>query len=138
MDAIGQVSLEGVQFSTDPQIYEPLNWDKRHSVHPGISGSLTIQDFGMIQKDNTLRLASGTAGYLDHTTVKALHVLYRTKGVTHTLSDWIGNEFEVFILSFAPVPTFVGSGEEVLYTYTMELHVLDITMLLGDAFFEAE
>lgn len=130
LDAIGHVTLGGTTFSTDPQVYEPANWEKRASVSLGIGGSVTIQDFGTFQKDNTLRLASGAAGFLDLDTVKSLHTKYRTKGAAYALTDWLGNEFTVFILDFKPVPTFIGD----LHTYEMSLQVTAISKLFGETY----
>lgn len=128
--ALGIVTLDGIQFTTDPQVYEPTNWDKRHSIHKGLGGAVTIQDFGTFQKDNTVRLASGSSGYLEESVVISLHTRFRTKGATFILTDWRDNEFTVFIRSFKPVPTFFAS----LYTYTMELQVTVITKLFGVTF----
>ncbi len=125
--ARGTVYLGGLRFTTDPQTYAPLTWRKRQSVHPGLDGAMTIQDFGVHAKDNTVRLASGSAGYLERSLVVSLHALYRTKGATYTLTDWAGNEFTVFIRDFQADPTFIGT----LWTYTMELHVLAIAKLFG-------
>ena len=132
---IGKVILGGLTLDTDPQIYEPLNWEKRHSVLPGIQGAVTIQDFGHFAKDNTLRLASGRTGYLNQSKVAAIHDAFRTKAATFTLTDWIGNEFTVFIREFRPVPTFIGIDDtDNLFTYTMELQVVVITKLFGAVF----
>ncbi len=128
--AIGTVFLGGIQFTTDPQIYNPLIWEKRHSVLQGIEGSVTIQDFGTFQKDDTLRLGSGSAGYLEESVVELLHGAFRTRGGSFTLIDWRDNEFTVFITSFEPVPTFLGS----LYTYSMGLQVRTIVKLFGTVF----
>jgi len=78
-------------------------------------------------KDNVVRLQSGDRQYMEQGLVEALHARYRTKGATYTLTDWIGNQFTVFILSFIPKPTFLGT----LWTYSMELRVLGITKLFG-------
>lgn len=128
--AIGTVFLGGIKFTTDPQIYNPMVWEKRHRVHKGLEGAVTIQDFGTFQKDNTVRLGSGTAGYLEESVVDSLHGAYRTRGAVFTLTDWRDNEFTVFITRFEPVPTFIGS----LYTYDMELQVTAIAKLFGVVF----
>ena len=132
---LGKVILGGLTLDTDPQVYEPLNWEKRHSILPGLQGAVTIQDFGHFAKDNMLRLASGRSGYLNQSKVEAIHIAFRTKGATFTLTDWIDNEFTVFITSFRPVPTFLGESlTDNLFTYTMELRVAGITKLLGTPF----
>lgn len=128
--AIGTVFLGGIQFTTDPQIYNPTVWPKRFRVHKGLEGSVTIQDFGTFQKDNTVRLGSGAAGYLEETVVELLHGAFRTRGGSFTLTDWRDNEFTVFITRFEPVPTFLAS----LYTYDMELQVIAIAKLFGTVF----
>lgn len=128
--ALGVVTLGGIQFTTDPQIYNPMAWPKRFRVHKGLEGSVTIQDFGTFQKDNMVRLGSGATGYLEETVVESLHGFFRTRGATFTLTDWRDNEFTVFITRFEPVPTFIAS----LYTYDMELQVRVITKLFGTVF----
>lgn len=132
---IGKVTLGGITFDTDPQVYEPLNWEKRHSVLPGLQGAVTIQDFGHFAKDNTITLASGRSGYLNQSKVEAIHTAFRTKAAVFTLTDWIGNEFTVFIREFRPVPTFIGiDNTDNLFTYTMLLQVTVITKLFGAVF----
>ena len=131
----GKVFLDGVQFDTDPQIYEPTNWAKRHSITPGIGGTVTIQDFGHFAKDNMVRLSSGPTGYLNQATVIALHARFRSKALVFSLTDWMDNEYTVFIVSFRPVATFIGeSDSDNLFTYEMELRVTAITKLFGAIF----
>jgi hypothetical protein len=125
--AIGKVYLGGVQFTTDPQDYRPFTWPKRASIHPGVQGAFTIQDFGLWKKDNLVVLGSGGAGYMEELVVKSLHTKYQTRGATYTLTDWMGNEYTCWIEDFQPVPTFQGT----LYTYTMQLRVLNIVKLWG-------
>ncbi len=132
---IGRIVLDGVTFDTDPQTYEPLNWRKRQTVLRGISGSVTIQDFGTFKKDNTIRLVSGATGFLNQSTVATFHTKFRTKAATFTLTDWLDNEFSVFIMDFRPVATFIGLDDsDNLFTYSMDLQVLDIVKLFGAAF----
>lgn len=134
----GSVTLGGTQFSTDPEPYEPLNWAKRHTVHMAIGGAVTIQDFGTFMRDNTLRLGSGKERFMEESVMTALHTKYRARGVTYSFTDWLGNSFTVFIKSFVPVPWKKGGdvpgGTLSLYTYTMDLHVLVITNLIGVAY----
>jgi hypothetical protein len=134
LTARGTVTLGSVQFTTDPGIYEPFNWKKRMSKHPGLQGAMTIQDFGRFAKDLTIRLGSGgqngSQQYLEQAAVVALDGYYAAKGVTYTLTDWLGNEFTVFIEEFRPVPTFLGS----LFTYEMSLHVLGIAKLFNSTY----
>lgn len=134
----GGITLDGVQFNTDPVTYEPVNWEKRYAKLMAIGGALTIQDFGVFKRDNTLRLASGERNPLEESVVTQLHTRWRTKGATYALSDWLGNAFTVFIEKFVPVPlkkgrdaSVAGGGTISLYSYSMDLHVLQITTLLG-------
>jgi hypothetical protein len=133
LTAIGKITLGGVQLSTDPETYEPLLWEKRYSVQSGLNGALTIQDFGTFKKDNRIRLVSGASQFLDQATVAALHAKFRERGASFTLTDWIGNEFTVFIAAFRPVPTFLDD----LWTYDLELVVINIVKLFGAVYTEA-
>jgi len=128
--ANGTVYLGGTQFTTDPQVYQPLQWKKRATVHKGIQGAVTVQDFGTFAKDNRLTLASGPSGFLEKSVVEDLHAKYRTKGATYSLTDWFGNSFTVFIVDFDPEP----ARARTLFRYTMTLQVLGITTLLGTAY----
>ena len=135
----GAVRLDGVQFSTDPAVYEPLNWAKRFSIHPTLGGKVVIQDFGTFQKDNSLKLGSGPYNPLDDPVVQAIHTRYRTRGTSYSLTDWLNNQFTVFIKNFDPVPLKQGSDETglntvSLYTYVLDLHVVAIVKLFGNAF----
>src|SRR5215510_1723554 len=135
---VGGVFLDGVQFTTDPLTYEPMNWEKRYSVTPAIGGKVTIQDFGTFMKDNTVRLGSGQTNVLNESTVIALHTRFRTRGMLYTFTDWLGNSFGVFIKMFVPFPVKKGRDPagvvSTVYSYSMELHVLQITSLLGVAY----
>jgi hypothetical protein len=126
---IGGISIGGVQLSTDPEIYEPLNWQKRYSIHQAIGGALTIQDFGLKMKDNTIKLATSTGQYLDTATVQSLHAQYQTRGATFAFVDWMGNNMTVFWESFIPIIHRPG-----LYRYKADLHVLSISQLWGQAY----
>jgi len=128
--AIGNVSLDGVTFPTDPETYEPLNWKKRANVRSGLGGAKTIQDFGTFQKDNTLRLESGSQQFVDLTWVNVMHAKFRARGVTYTLLDWLGNEFVVFITEFIPIPT----KNDDLWTFRMSLQVLSIPSLFSTTY----
>lgn len=138
LPTVGGVFLDGVQFTTDPVTYEPMNWDKRMSVTQAIGGKVTVQDFGMFMKDNTVRLASAQTNVLNESTVIELHNRHRTRGLVYTFTDWLGNSFGVFIKSFVPIPVKKGRDTagvvSVVYSYTMELQVLSITQLLGVAY----
>ena len=127
--AIGNVSLDGVTFSTDPKTYEPLNWRKRANVRRGLGGAVTIQDFGTFAKDNTLNLESG-GQFVDQDFITSMHAKFRARGATYTLLDWLGNEFVVFITEFIPIPTFNGD----LWNYRMTLQVLSIPSLFSTTY----
>lgn len=128
--ARGLISIGGVQLTTDPETYEAFNWPKRWSKHPGIAGATVIQDFGRFARDLVLRLVSGRSQFLHEDVVKAIQTAHGTKGALYALTDWMGNEFDVYIADFTPVP----SGLPELYTYTLELHVWTITKLFGTSY----
>ena len=125
----GSVFLDGIQFSTNPAVYRPFEWKKRFSVHMAIGGLVTIQDFAAVQRDLMVRLQSGEGQFLDQATVIELHARFRTKGITYTLTDWLDNEFDVFIEEFVPDIFKID-----LYNYAMLLHVLTIVKLWGTAY----
>ena len=128
--ARGTVYLGGVQFTTDPAPYEAYQWPKRMSEHPVIGGSVIIQDFGVFQKDLTIALGSGATQFLEKSVIVSLDTMFRTKGATYTLTDWLGNEMTVYVAAFQPTATFLGT----LYTYTMTLRVRTITKLFGSTY----
>jgi hypothetical protein len=136
----GSVVLGGTQFSTDPSPYEPLNWAKRHSIQPVIGGGVVIQDFGTFMRDNTLKLGSGNERFMALDVVLALHTKFRAPGATYLFTDWLSNQFMVFIKAFVPVPFKMGGdglGNTVsLFTYTMDLQVTTILKLLGTPYSE--
>jgi len=123
---LSSVFLDGVQFSTDPKIYE-LNWQKRNSKHETIGGGKTIQDFGLFGRDMTLRLESADQQWLDQATVDALNARFVQRGVTFVFKDWVGTEAFVFMQVFDPQPTFIRD----IFNYRMELQVVTLTKLRG-------
>lgn len=127
--ARGTVYLGGKRFTTDPAVYE-RQWPKRISEHPGIGGSLTIQDFGRYAKDKVLTLQSDKNQLIEQSLVQDLDSMAGTKGASYVLTDWSGNQFTVFILTFDPKPTFLGT----LFGYTMRLRVLSISQLWGQTY----
>lgn len=135
---LGGVVLGGVTFSTDPDPYQNLNWKRRASRHMTIGGGAVIQDFGVVQVDNMLKLGSGNSRVLDDPTMQALHALYRTQGVAFPFTDWLGNAFTVFINDFVVWPFKQGGdaqGNTVrLYFYTMDLWTVSIQTLFGVAY----
>jgi hypothetical protein len=127
LTARGKIYLGGIQFSSDPSVYEPSNWPKRASEHPTIGGGITVQDFGRFAKDCTVHLASGAGQFLEQSVVDSLDALYATRGATYTLTDWLGNEFTVWMRDWHPVPTNIAT----LWTYDLVLRVISITHLRG-------
>src|SRR5713101_4853784 len=118
-EGFGELMIANVRFRTDPREYTPLTWPRRHSVHPVIGGGVMIQDFGVHPKDIKLTLKSGQEWKLDKDTVAALHRLFRAPNPTYTLSDWLDNEFTVFMARYDPLPS-----EPHLFTYELDLHVV--------------
>lgn len=127
--AIGQVFLDGIQFTTDPRTYEPV-WPKRQSIHGGLQGAVTVQDFGVFAKDQRLRLESG-GQWLTRTVVDALDARFQTRGAAYPFKDWVGTEATVFIVAFDPIDARLGGD---LYEYRMELRVLALTKVRGVAY----
>ena len=130
LPARGTVYLGGVRFTTDPVPYEAYEWPKRMSEHPVLGGSVILQDFGTHAKDLTITLGSGQNQVLEKSVVLALDGMYRTRGATYQLTDWLGNDMTVFIVAFKPTGTFLGT----LFTYTLTLRVRAIAALLGSAY----
>lgn len=117
-----------VQFTTDPEPYSPYLWPKRFSVHPGIGGAVTIQDFGVFAKDRRVNLRGGDPNsWMDQEVVRAMDEFFRTKAGLFNFTDFLLNDFTVFIESFThkPHPNLVISE------YEMVLHVLTINLLFG-------
>ena len=125
LQARGKITIGSVQLTTDPERYE-RQWPKRYSEHPGIAGSFTIQDFGRYAMDMLIRLVSGQQ-FITLAVVEALDAAYGVQGATYSFTDWLGNEFTVFIRDFKPDVTFIDN----LHTYTLELRVMSITKLFG-------
>ena len=134
---VGGITLGGVTFNTDPDPYEHQNWKKRHTVFKTIGGGQVIQDFGLVQVDNTVQLSSGQAQFIDEVTRAALQTLYATRGSSYSFVDYLDNEFTVFIADFKPVifkmggATAPGYAATQVYHYTMNLQVISIQKLYG-------
>jgi hypothetical protein len=127
LTARGAVYLGTVQLTTDPDVYEPANWPKRASEHPTIGGGRTIQEFGRFACDLEVHLASGANQYMEQSVVDSIDAMHATAGATYALTDWLGNEFTVWIRDWHPVPTRLPS----LWTYDLVLRVMAITHLRG-------
>lgn len=128
-EGCGEVTLGDVRFRTDPREYTPLAWPRRYSVHPVIGGKSVIQDFGVNPKDAMLTLKSGQQCTLDNDTQAALHQMYLARGASYRLTDWLGNEFTVFMTRFHPRPS-----QPEKFTYEMDLQVMDVVKLSGSPF----
>jgi len=134
---VGGVVLGGVTFNTDPDPYEHQNWKKRATVFKTIGGGQVIQDFGLVQVDNTVQLQSGQAQFIDEVVRASLQTLYATKGAAFTFTDYLGNQFTVFILDFKPTIFKMGGATgpayaaTQVYHYTMSLQVISIQKLYG-------
>lgn len=123
---IGKVFLDGVQFTTDPQITR--QWPPRRSRLLGIQGSTTQQDFGRFAKD--LRLVLNSAqNYCNQAFVDAIEQRMQTRLATYTYTDYQGTDADVVIVDFQPTPTFIKDGSGVLFTYTMTLDVTTLRKL---------
>ena len=134
LGTFSQVTLGGVTFNTDPAEYQPLNWPKRAVILEGQGGSSTVQETGGIfAADDRLHLSSPPqrGRWMDTATVKALLALYAAPGASYQLTDRFGNNFLVYILKFVPVPDIAD-----LWSYTMELVVLEALTVLGDVWSE--
>lgn len=127
LTARGQIVLGNVQLTTDPSVYEPARWPKRASEHPVLGGGVVIQEFGRYAKDLTVHLASGETQFLSESVVNSLDTMHATKGATYTLTDWLGNEFTVWLSKWDPVPTNLPD----LWRYDLVLRVRAITKLRG-------
>lgn len=125
----GRVFIDGIQFTTDPEPYQPFEWEKRISIHKVIGGAVVIQDFGLFAADNMIKLSSGQRFLLDTFILDSLRGMYATGG-SHTLTDWAGNSFTVFISRFRFWPNIVGP----LYFYEMDCQVLTITQINSAAY----
>lgn len=122
----GGISLGGVQFTTDPESYDPFSWKKRAQKFPGIA-TVTIQDFGHRYKDCEVVLRGG---FMDNAAVRTLLSMYRNKGATWQYADWLGNDFTVFIAEFHPVPL----PQVQACSYDMLLWATAIARLLGESY----
>ena len=126
----GTIYLNSVQLTIDPDVYEPVNWTKRASQHMAIGGGRTIQDFGRYAKDLEVHLSSGPTRYVTKAVVDSITALQQTRGATYTLTDWMGNEFTVWVSDWKPVPAKFQS----YWTYTLTLRVVTITKLYGSSY----
>jgi hypothetical protein len=132
---VGGVRLDGIIFNTDPMPYEHQNWKKRFSVFKTIGGGQVIQDFGLVQADVTVQLASGQTQFIDEVTRAALNARFAVRGVGYTFVDYLDNEFTVFIADFIPTIFKMGGNVQYsatqIYHYTMNLQVLTVQKLYG-------
>jgi len=66
VEAVGACTLDGVQFTTDPERYAPMTWGKNATVFEGAT-TVTIQDFDFAP--GKITLASAAASPLDTATM---------------------------------------------------------------------
>ncbi len=121
-----------VQLTADPSSYSPWAWKKRHSVHMGIGGSLTVQDFGITMKDQVIEIRGELEQFMENSVVASVFALFRVKGAVYLLTDWLDNEFTVYIEEFGPVPNRHVSGS----TYLLKCRILGCAKLFGSAYSE--
>lgn len=93
----GYVVLGGVTLTVDPETHE-IGLQKRHSLFSGLGGVVTIQDFGNLSKDISIRM---DGIFLDDATVQSLKTLFEVKGATYSYVDGVYS-FTVFIREFVP------------------------------------
>ncbi len=130
----GRVSLgptgSQIQFTADPSSYSPWVWKKRQSVHMGIDGSVTVQDFGMTMKDQVIEIKGELQQFMENSVVAQVFGLFKAKGAVYKLTDWLDNEFTVYIEDFDPVPNRHVPGS----TYTLKCRILGCAKLFGSAY----
>jgi hypothetical protein len=130
--AVGRVKLGPTgsekTFLTDPAPYDPYKWPKRASVHQGLGGSVTIQDFGVFAKDLDLTLRGDFEhSAMDLDMVTTIDGYYRSRGTLYHFTDWLGNDFTVFLSEFAHTP----HSQVPLHSYSLVLRVTTIAKLFN-------
>jgi len=118
-----------VTLTTDPETYG-LEWNKRRSVFQGISGSVTVQDFGKFAKDCVVIMQSGASQWLNKSVVTAMDANDAIKGGKWRLEDFEGNDFTVSIEKWMPVVS-KGMALAGLYVYELDLRVHAMAKLRG-------
>jgi hypothetical protein len=117
-----QVFINGIQLDIDPATYDPYAARKRGSVHPLIDGTVVVQDRGVGQGDQRIRMTGKT--FLQ-ATINSLWALYNETGVTYTLTDWIGNSLTVmFTPGGESFKADIISGADGCYSFDFQLIVL--------------
>jgi hypothetical protein len=124
----GTLVLAGIALETDPGPYAGPQLTKRQSIHRGLGGSTTVQDFGVSFSDEPVRVRSGQSK-VDKATINQLSDLYRASGKAYPVSDWLGNEYSTYIAQFKPT-----SRDGTWWEYEMELIVLELRMLHGSPY----
>jgi hypothetical protein len=119
-----------IQLTADPSNYSPWVWRKRQSIHPGVGGSLTVQDFGITLKDQTVEIKGELEQFMENSVVASVFALFKVKGAVYKLTDWLDNEFTVYIEEFQPVPNRNVPGS----TYTIKCRILGCAKLFGSAY----
>lgn len=119
-----------VTFTTDPDKYT-RTWKKRMSVHQGIEGTVTTQDFGRVARDCQLDLEWGRGQILTKAVVRAVKTWEGVRESLYRFQDWEGNDFTVEILSFQEEAIFPSVD---LYTARLSLQVVEMAVYLGDVY----
>jgi hypothetical protein len=127
LEAIGDLYLDNVRFTTDPKTYA-RQWAKRITLVPTIGGN-TVLDFGRKAKDIKLELAGSDGQWMARDVFDAIDTRAGTLGVPYAFRDWLGTEATVVIAAF--------DGDEFLpdlFTYSLTLWVRALAKLRGVAY----
>lgn len=123
---MGKVTLDGVQFTTDPKLQR--SWPPRRSRLQGIMGSVTQQDFGRWAQDMRITLNSGE-NYVNQAFISSMEDRMAIRLAEFAYTDYQGTDADVVIVDFDPTPTFIKDGVGVLFTFTMVLDVMKLRKL---------
>lgn len=121
----GLISVGGISFATDANLYVGPQLERRYSTHPVIGGGHVTQDFGAVPSRHPIRLRSGNKK-LDKVTMQRLQDLSMQRRPTHSVTDYIDNEYLALIGKFTP-----KSSDSRLWTYEMELVLTRLIKLHG-------
>lgn len=128
---VGRVSLEGIEFYSDPRTYKPFEMTKRYRKAQTVGLGSVRQDFGMTILDASIQLISDGSQDneqhpLDADATARFFNMASDKGKLYTFKDWLGNEFTVTIANFTAAP-LMGVPDKFYYGYTMSLDVVAVT-----------
>lgn len=130
-DELGLITLNGLQFDTDPEVYESYLWAPRGASFRTLGGRKRTQERGSFAVDLELELRSGPRQFMRSDMVRAIDQLFRAGG-DYVLEDWLLNEITVYFPPGQPAafhPTHAQVGD--WWTYTMKLNVRSIAVWLG-------